>query len=108
MLSGRMLEQEMDMIILSVGLEPTEDQKELAGILGIDVDEYGWYKAVRHEIDPVMTNRPGIWIAGVCEGPKDIPDSVAQASAAAAGVLQSILRGSLSDSVVFPLTYMIN
>jgi heterodisulfide reductase subunit A len=107
-LSGRMLEQDMDMIILSVGLEPADDQKELSGILGIDVDEYGWFKAARYEIDPVMTNRPGIWIAGVCQGPKDIPDSVVQASAAAAGVLQSIMRGSLSDSVVFPLTYMIN
>jgi heterodisulfide reductase subunit A2 len=107
-LSGRMLEQDMDMIILSVGMEPAEEQNELSAILGIDVDENGWFKAVRYETDPVMTNRPGIWIAGACQSPKDIPDSVTQASAAAAGVLQSILRGSLTDSVVFPLTHMIN
>ncbi len=107
-LSGRILEQDMDMIILSVGMEPTADQKELSGILGIDLDSEGWFKALRHEIDPVMSNRPGIWIAGACQGPKDIPDSVTQASAAAAGVLQSILRGTLSDLAVFPLTYKTN
>ncbi|TSA34732.1 MAG: FAD-binding protein [Porphyromonadaceae bacterium] len=107
-IAGRMLEQDMDMIILSIGLEPADDQKKLSDILGIDVDEYGWFKAVRYEIDPVRTNRPGIWIAGVCQGPKDIPDSVVQASAAAAGVLQSIMSDRLTDSEVFPLTYMIN
>jgi heterodisulfide reductase subunit A len=104
-LAGRMLEQDLDMVILSVGLEPAEGQEELAGILGIERDGNGWYKAARFEVDPVMTSRPGIWIAGTCEGPKDIPDSVAQASAAAAGVLQSVMSGRLSDAEVFPLPF---
>jgi len=107
-IAGKLLEQDMDMIILSVGLEPSEDQKNLASVLQIDLDENGWYQAIHQDSDPVMTSRPGVWSAGTCSGPKDIPDSVAQASAAAAGVLQSIMSGQLGDSVMNPVTYQLN
>ena len=89
-LNNRLIEQEADMVILAVGLEPTEGVKQLSEMLEVEIDRYGWYKESDSLLDPVGTARQGVTIAGVCQGPKDIPDTVAQASAAAARVLQSI------------------
>lgn len=86
----RMIEQKVDMAVLSVGLEPTFDSKNIASMLGIRQSCEGWFTEANYLADPIATNNPGITIAGVCQGPKDIPDTVAQASAAAARVLQSI------------------
>jgi heterodisulfide reductase subunit A len=96
-LNGQILELEMDMVILSVGLEPAAGQLELSKLIGIETDPDGWFTENQSVMDPVSTRKPGIRIAGVCQGPKDIPDSVVQASAAAAGVLQSILSGKLTE-----------
>lgn len=90
-LQGRVVEHDLDMVILSVGLEPGPEQRKLAGILGIALDENGWFTEKQSVIDPVSSSKAGIWLAGTCQGPKDIPDSVAQASAAASGVLRSIM-----------------
>jgi len=94
MLNERIIEQDVDMVILSVGLEPRDEAKDFAGILGISVDEEGWYKESNVIDDPVGTFSGGITIAGTCQGPKDIPDSVVQGAAAAAKVLESIMKGS--------------
>lgn len=106
-INGRILEQDLDMVILSVGLEPPPGQAALGQALGIESDECGWFRSADPLIDTVSTTQPGIWIAGTCQGPKDIPDTVAQASAAAAGVIQSIMSGQLVYTEEFPLTYMI-
>jgi len=106
-INGRILEQDLDMVILAVGLEPASGQTAFAKTLGIETDEYGWFRSADPLIDVVSTNQPGIWVAGTCQGPKDIPDTVAQASAAAAGVIQSIMSGQLIYSEEFPLTYKI-
>jgi len=76
----------------------------LGDLLGIPVDEYGWYVESNYLNNPVDTHVPGIHIAGTCQGPKDIPDTVAQASAAASRVLQSIIKGKISKPVkeVYP------
>ncbi|MCF8373322.1 MAG: CoB--CoM heterodisulfide reductase iron-sulfur subunit A family protein [Bacteroidales bacterium] len=88
-----LLEQKVDMVVLAVGLEPREDAKILATKLGISTDPDGWFKEFNYAGDPVGTFTGGITIAGVCQGPKDIPDTVAQASAAASSVLQNIMKG---------------
>lgn len=94
---GRLIEQDIDMVILSVGLQPDKDAVKLAQILDISHDYQGWFSERGSIGFPVQSSRQGIYIAGACQGPKDIPDSVAQASAAAAEVLQSITRGSVSS-----------
>jgi heterodisulfide reductase subunit A len=99
MLKGRLLEQEVDMVILSVGLEPRNDAQEFARMMGISVDDEGWFRELNAVDDPVDTFSGGIRIAGTCQGPKDIPDSVAQGSAAASKVLASIMNGKVRKNM---------
>lgn len=91
----QIIEQKVDMVVLSVGLEPAESTRELADLLDISLSEDGWFKELESLTGTVETNKPGIYIAGVAQGPKDIPDSVVQASAAASKVLQNIINDSL-------------
>ena len=95
----RILEQKVDMVILAVGLEPTEDSGTLGKMLGLKTGADGWFTEANYLTDPVGTFTGGIAIAGVCQGPKDIPDTVAQASAAASRVLQSIIREKIRGSI---------
>lgn len=91
----RILEEKVDMVILSVGLEPADKSPDLAEKLGLEQDQNGWFSAVNNHADPSASGIPGIAIAGVCHGPKDIPDSVAQASAAAAQIIRNLLKNSI-------------
>jgi len=95
----KIIEQKTDMVVLAVGLEPGEDAAKIAAMLGINVDADGWFNELNYVSDPVNTFTGGVAIAGVCQGPKDIPDSVAQASAAASRVLQSIAKGKIKNSL---------
>ena len=72
------------MVVLSSALIPSCSNKKLSEILGIDLDENGFFKEREMGGDPVVTTKKGIFICGCAQGPKDIPDSVAQASAASA------------------------
>ena len=92
-LRDRLKEFPVDMVLLSVGLEPARGADELARLAGIVRDEDGWFTEMDYNIEPTSTERGGIFVAGVCQGPKDIPDTVAQASAVAARVLKSIVSG---------------
>jgi len=96
---ARMIEQKVEMVILAVGTEPNTDSAKIAKLLGITVDANGWFNEYNYISDPVNTFTGGIVIAGVCQGPKDIPDSVAQASAAASRVLQSIANSRITNSI---------
>jgi heterodisulfide reductase subunit A len=96
---ARMIEQRVDMVILAVGTEPRTDSEKVAEMLGITVDTYGWFKEFNYISDPVNTFSGGIAIAGACQGPKDIPDTVAQASAAASRVLQSIAKNKIRNGI---------
>jgi heterodisulfide reductase subunit A2 len=80
--TGRVAEMAVDLAVLATSLVPAHDAPLLAGILGIDLDEYGFVKT--EPFSPADTSRPGIVACGCCLGPADIPQSVAQASAAAA------------------------
>lgn len=81
---GSLVEIKTDLVVLSSALVPSSSNEKLAKILGIDLDENGFFKENVKENDPIATSREGIYIAGCAQGPKDIPDSVAQASAASA------------------------
>ena len=77
----------VDMVILSSGLAPTHDAKELAQTLGFGCSANGFFLERHPKLEPVTTVTDGIFIAGACQYPKDIPDTVAQAGAAAACAL---------------------
>jgi heterodisulfide reductase subunit A2 len=98
-LLSRIIENPVDMVILSVGLEPSEDTQKLCRILGIPQSEGGWMEEADYNTNPTGTVKGGIFIAGTCQGPKDIPDTVAQGAAAAARVIQSILKGKVSGDI---------
>ncbi len=80
--SGELLEEEVDMAVLSAGLVPTATN-ELEKVFSVPAGEDGFIAVTNPKIDPVATPIEGVFTAGAAEGPKDIPDSVAQASAAA-------------------------
>ncbi len=79
---GQLKEERFDMVVLSVGLEPPKNTEELADVLDIDLNQYGFVRT--NDADPLKTSREGIFVAGAYQGPKDIPESVMQGSAAAA------------------------
>jgi len=85
---------EIDLVVLCPALVPRIANKELAGILGLELDKYGFFKPRDVLYTPVDTNVPGIFICGYCQGPKDIPESVAQASGAAARAAEVIALSS--------------
>lgn len=91
----RIMETAVDMVVLSVGLEARPDASGVAEMLGIEQGDEGWFVENNYLTEPTSTFSGGITIAGACQGPKDIPDTVAQASSAASRVLQTILRGKI-------------
>lgn len=94
-----LLEQKVDMVILSVGLEPSPGSAEIAKMCGVTTDEEGWMEEANSLVSSVNTNSEGILMAGLCQGPKDIPDTVAQASAAASEVLQHTIRSKMNRNL---------
>jgi len=98
-IADTLIEQKVDMVILAVGLEPCDDTEKISQMLGVSTTEEGWFQEVNNSFDPVNTFSGGITIAGVCQGPKDIPDTIAQASAAASRVIQSILIGRVKKGI---------
>ncbi len=85
----------VDMVVLSTALEPQADAGEVAKIFSISRSKDGFFLEKHPKLDPVATTTDGVFIAGCCQGPKDIPDTVAQASAAATRVLAMISKGSV-------------
>ena len=97
--NNRLIDVPVDMVVLSVGLQPSKGADELATKLNIPRDSDGWFRELNYNAEPNSTGRDGIYLAGVCQGPKDIPDTVAQASAAAAYVLGSIVGAAGREAV---------
>ncbi|MBP7146789.1 MAG: CoB--CoM heterodisulfide reductase iron-sulfur subunit A family protein [Acidobacteria bacterium] len=91
--SEKVLDLPVDMVVLAVGLEPAAGAGRLADILGIQRDDDGWFSELDYNADPTATERGGIFVAGVCQGPRDIPDTVAQASAVAARAIKGAVSG---------------
>ena len=76
-----------DMVIVSGALVPSEDTDKLAKTLGIPQDKHGFLSTQDEQLSPVLTEKEGIYVIGCAEGPKDIPESIAQAEAAAGKIL---------------------
>ncbi|MFH1328682.1 MAG: FAD-dependent oxidoreductase [Candidatus Bathyarchaeota archaeon] len=83
---------EVDLVVLCSALIPRSDTKELAKMLGIEQDKYGFLKSSDQLFSPVDSSVSGIFICGYCQGPKDIPDSVAQASGASARAAEVVVK----------------
>jgi heterodisulfide reductase subunit A-like polyferredoxin len=79
--TGKMHKEDFDMIVLSVGLQVGRQSVELAQRLSVDLNEYNFIRT--EPFEPVTTSRPGVYVCGIFQGPKDIPSSVTEASAAA-------------------------
>ena len=80
----------VDMVVLAVGLEPQKDAQQVRRLFNMSCSSEGWFLERHPKLAPVSTFTEGVFIAGACQGPKDIPDSVAQAGAAAAEALALI------------------
>jgi heterodisulfide reductase subunit A len=96
-------EEEFDMVVLSVGLNPPAEAKGLANKLGIELNAHGFCKA--EPSNPMETTRPGVFVSGAFQGPTDIPESVFTASAAGSqvGELLDYRRGDLAKERIYPL-----
>jgi heterodisulfide reductase subunit A len=87
----------VDMVVLSVGLEPHPDSDKIRRLFNMSCSSEGWFLERHPKLAPVSTFTDGIFLAGCCQGPKDIPDSVAQAGAAAAEAFSLIDKGNIEQ-----------
>ncbi len=90
---GRPMEIAMDMVILSVGMEPSQGTRTMATMLGLPTNKYGFVDTDHDVLDTVTTTVPGIYVVGAATGPADLDDSIASAGAAAAKAV-SMLRSA--------------
>ena len=86
-LSGRVVEIEADLVVLATAVIPKIESTALARAIGLETDQQGYFVSNNDELDPMSSMVPGVFLAGTALGPKDIPETVAQASGAAAKVL---------------------
>jgi heterodisulfide reductase subunit A2 len=95
-------EEEFDLVVLGIGMNPTADAESLSKIFGIELDYRGFCKT--NPVNPIETSRPGIFVSGAFDGPIDIPESVVTASGAASlsGELLYARRGKLAKDRVYP------
>jgi len=95
-LLGRTVEVPADLVVLATGVQPRADAGGVAEMLGLEFSEDGFFAEAHPELRPVDTKRPGIFLAGTCQAPKDIPDTVAQAKAAASRAIVELSRVKLA------------
>jgi heterodisulfide reductase subunit A len=93
------------MVVLGTGLTARQDAEKVAQVFAISQSADRFFMEAHPKLRPVSTNVDGIFLAGCCQGPKDIPDTVAQASAAAAEVMSLATRGEVE---VDPITAWID
>jgi heterodisulfide reductase subunit A len=93
---GKPVEVEADLVVLANAVVPRTDMADVAGLLGLECSPDGFFQEAHPKLRPVDTSVDGIFLAGCCQGPKDIPDTVAQGKAAAASALGVLVRHSSS------------
>jgi len=95
-------EEEFDLVVLSVGLNPPAEVEKLADMYGIELNSHGFCKT--NPVNPIETSRPGIFVSGAFQGPMDIPESVFSASGAGSqcGEFLGYRRGKLSKERIYP------
>ena len=95
-LLGGVVRVPVDMVVLSVALEPQADKEQVRRLLNMSCSSEGFFLEKHPKLAPVSTMTDGVFIAGACQGPKDIPETVAQAEAAAAEVLALTSKGFIT------------
>jgi len=93
--NGKVTQVFADMVILCAAIEPQQDTDEIAHIFSVSLDADGFFLEKHPKLDPVATRTDGIYVVGCCQSPKDIPDTVSQASAAAAKILAVVTKGKV-------------
>lgn len=94
-LSGEQVVIDADMVVLATAIRPQDGIRELAQTLSVSYDEHGFINEAHPKLCPVETNTAGVFVAGACQAPRDIPDSVAMASATGAKVLSLFSKDEL-------------
>jgi heterodisulfide reductase subunit A len=95
------LEVEADLVVLAVGMVPRHDVKDVASLLKLSRSPDGFFLEAHPKLRPIDTTTDGVFLAGTCQGPKDIADTVAQAKAAASSALIPLSRGRVKvESIV--------
>ncbi len=94
-LADQMCRVPVDMVILSVGLEPAMGSDEVGRMAGVSRDRNGWFNELHAKMAPVSTPINGIFLAGCCQGPKDIPDTVSQSIGAAGEAIALLAKGTV-------------
>ncbi len=99
---GKFVDEEFELVVLSVGMVPSKQTMEMAKRLGVEIDAYGFCRTKPFE--PTSTSRPGIFVCGAFQGPKDIPETVSQASGAVADATGKIAsaRGTMTTKKEYP------
>ena len=98
-LSGKRVEIAADMVVLAMAMIPRPDAKHMAETFGIDTDEFGFMKALHPRLKPSESTVPGIFVAGCCQSPKDIPECVAQSCGCAGKVLSLFSQDEVETSL---------
>ncbi len=91
-LIGNPIEIEADYVVLASAMEPTKGSKEIAGILDIELDQYGFFKELEENTRPTHSTKPGIFLAGSCTQPMEIAQAVAQGGLAASEVMAMLAK----------------
>ena len=99
LLSREAIEVPADLVVLMIAMEAHESAKEIAHAVGVSMCGNSFYIEKHPKLDPVATTTDGVYVVGTCQAPKDIPDSITQARAAAARILATINYGSVEVQV---------
>ncbi len=97
-LTATPLEDEVDLVVLGVGMEPRKEMRDIMDLLRLSQSQDRFYLEAHPKLAPVDTATDGVFLAGCCQGPKDIPDTVAQAKGAAASAMIPLARGKVMIS----------
>lgn len=99
-LLGKQVEVEADMVVLATAMVARSDAGDLARKVGFSYDQHDFFTEAHPKLRPVETHTAGVYLAGACQGPKDIPDSVSQASAAAAKVCGLLSKNEMATEPI--------
>jgi heterodisulfide reductase subunit A len=91
-LAGLPVEVAADLVVVSPAMVPSPGTQHIAEMLGLKIDQFGWWAEAEGNLAPLETGRPGVFLAGTGIGPKDIPETVSQGSGAAGKVLSLLSR----------------
>jgi heterodisulfide reductase subunit A len=98
-LTGKRVEIAADMVVLAMAMIPRPDAKHMAETFGIETDEFGFMKILHPRLKPLESTIPGIFVAGCCQSPKDIPECVAQSCGCAGKVLSLFSQDTVENSL---------